>query len=126
MKKLLATLLILCAGPLRAEWIHFANDTDGVKHFYDPSTIQGGSKKRVWTRVDKKHKDKYGWHSARAFEEYDCLNKKQKHLQIEAFTGPSLTGEILETFREKDIPEAEYVAPGTVGHILLNILCTKK
>jgi hypothetical protein len=126
MKKLLVTLLILCAGPVWAEWIHFEYDTDGNHYFYDSSTIQGESKKRVWKRVDQKHKNKYGWHSARALEEYDCLNKKQKVLQFDAFSGPSLRGEVLHTLREKDFSEWEYVAPGTIGHALLNIVCRKK
>ena len=126
MKKLVATLLILFAGPSWAQWVLYQRDMDGANYFYDPSTIQGENKKRVWTRVDHKSKNELGWHSARALQEYDCINKTYKPLQVEIFSGPSLQGAILNTIREKELYGPDHLAPDTIGHTLLTIICQKK
>ena len=68
MKKLLATLLILCAGPVWAEWVDYGKSEDGDRHYFDPSTIKGRDTKRVWTRVEAATKPPSGWLSARVLE----------------------------------------------------------
>ena len=49
MRKLLATLLILCAGHVWAEWLPATHVLeDGTQHFIDPSTIKGTHTKKFW------------------------------------------------------------------------------
>jgi hypothetical protein len=113
MKKLLATLLILCAGPVWAEWVLYGV-SGSSKHFIDPSTIRGTTLKKAWTKTEFETPDKDGWLSMRRLIEFDCSDEKLRTLQFDAFDGPNLTGRILETMTFRD-NEWSYAAPETIG-----------
>ena len=123
MKKLLATLLILCAWPVWAEWVEYGKSEDGDRYYFDPSTIKGRDTKRVWTRVESATKTPSGWLSARALEEWDCPNERKRILQLETFLQSNLR-------QSKDTHSGPfdwgYIAPGTFGKTLLNKVCGKK
>lgn len=124
MKKLLATLLILCAGPVWAEWVLYG-DTGSTKHFFDPSTIRGTTLKKAWTKMEYKTPGKDDWLSVRRLIEFDCSDEKLRHLQISVFDGPNLTGRVLETMTLRN-PEWVYAAPGTTNASVIKIVCGKK
>ena len=128
MKKLLATLLILCAGPVWAEWVLYENSIDGdAQFFYDPSTVKGGNINRAWdkTELKKPAKGSQGYAlSFRAYNEFDCVNEKVRTLQFEAFSETNLAGKTLSRFSEPS--NWEYVAPRTIQKTLFNKVCGKK
>jgi hypothetical protein len=123
MKKLLATLLILCAGPVWAEWVEYGKSEDGDRYYFDPSTIKGRDTKRVWTRVESATKTPGGWLSARGLEEWDCPNERRRILQLETFLQSNLR-------QSKDTHSGPfdwlYISPGTFGKNLFNKVCGKK
>jgi hypothetical protein len=124
MNKLLATLLILCAGPVWAEWVLYgASQVDGLRIYFDPSTVKGRDIKRVWTRVESGTKMPSGWRSARALEEVDCLNDRTRVIQLETFSQPNLK-QIMETASGPS--DWNYIAPGTVNKDLFNKVRGKK
>ena len=124
MKKLLATLLILCAGPVWAEWFEFG-DSGSSKHFIDPSTIRGTTLKKAWTKTEFETPDKDGWLSMRRLIEFDCSDEKLRLLQFTAFDGSNLTGRVVKTMRFRD-PEWVYAAPGTIAASGIEIVCGTK
>lgn len=125
MKKLLATLLILCAGPVWAEWVMVMEWQDGGSHFYDPSTIRGQNIKRVWTRVEISTKNNSGWRSTRVLVEIDCPDERYKNLQFTAYDEPGLKGRLVDQ-RTFSSPEWVYVEPETAFSAIFKIVCRKK
>jgi hypothetical protein len=125
MKKLLATLLILCAGPVWAEWFEFG-DSGSSKHFIDPSTIRGTTLKKAWGKVEYETPDELdGRLSVRRLIEFDCSDEKLRLLQFTAFDGSNLTGRVVKTMRFRD-PEWVYAAPGTIAASGIEIVCGTK
>ena len=125
MKELLATLLILCAGPDWAEWVLYEISTDGdARFFYDPATVRGENIKRVWDKVELKKPSKFGALSWRAYTEFDCSDGKTRNLQFEAFSKANLGGKTLNSI--SDPSEWVYVAPQTIEKTLFSKVCGKK
>ena len=124
MKKLLATLLILCAGPVWAEWFQYG-DSGSSKYFIDPSTIRGTTLEKAWTKVENETPDEDGWLSVRRLIEFDCSDEKERLLQFSAFDGPNLTGRVLEAHTYRD-SEWVYAAPGTIAASGIEIVCGTK
>ena len=125
MKKLLATLLILCAGPVWAEWVLYDNSSDGnAQFFYNPSTVKGGDIKRAWHKIELKKPAKGSEGNALSFRyytEFDCVDEKIRALQFEAFSETNLAGKTLSKLSEKT--NWEYVPPNTGLETLLNKVC---
>jgi hypothetical protein len=125
MKKLLATLLILCAGPVWAEWVLYGV-SGSSKHFIDPSTIRGTTLKKAWGKVEYETPDELdGRLSVRRLIEFDCSDEKLRLLQFTAFDGSNLTGRVVKTMRFRD-PEWVYAAPGTIAASGIEIVCGTK
>lgn len=125
MNKLLATLLILGAAPVWAEWVLYDNSIDGnVRFFYDPSTVKGGNIKRAWDKAELKTPMESGALSFRSYNEIDCVKEKIRVLQLEAFSKAELAGKTVGSFSE---PTGwDYVAPNTIEKRLFNIVCGTK
>ena len=128
MKKLLATLLILCAGPVWAEWVEYAKTEAGNRHYFDPSTVKGGNIKRAWDKTEFKEPVKGPQGNANSFRtyyEYDCVNEKVKILQLEAFSETNLAGKSL-LYRSSEPRNWEYVPPRTIQKTLFDKVCGRK
>ena len=122
MKKLHATLMILCAGPVWADCV-LINDQDKELQFCDPSTNRGGKIKRVWLRAELPRTNSNGIRSLRVLREFDCPNEKQRMLQIESFRESNLINPIASGLVQD---EWKYVSPGTVLNRLFELVCEKK
>jgi hypothetical protein len=125
MKKLLATLLILCAGPVWAEWVQYSVNDQGEKFFFDPSTIRGKTIKKVWMKQELLSKNEFGWLSYRALNEVDCANERVRSLGATGFSKPKLSGDAVHNFTFPD-PSWRYVAPESVDKELFNRTCGTK
>ncbi len=123
MKKLLATLLIVFAGPSLAQWVMFENTDDGnARVFYDPSKIRGAEIKRVWLKVEfSKPRDDI--RSMRMLQELNCVSEQGRLLQVTAFEKADLDG----LGSTDNSPGAwSYIAPDTVESSLFTLVCRKK
>lgn len=125
MKKLLATLLILCAGPVWAEWVLIAANNDGDRIFYDPLTIRGQTIKRTWTKWELKTINDLGMRSGRLLVEIDCPNERSRNLQHTTFDEPGLNGKVVNQ-QTISSPQWEYVEPGSVFATVFKTVCGKK
>ena len=123
MKELLATLLILCAGPVWAGWVHYAESIKDNQYFYDPSSIKGKTVKKVWTR-DEFPSAGQGFRSRRTLWEIDCKDEKVRALSRHKYSKPNLEGEITEMLNEPS--SWSYVPPDTILKELFDITCGKK
>ena len=123
MKKLLATLLILCTGPVWAGWVHYAESIKDNQYFYHPSSIKGKTVKKVWTKDEVLSAD-LGFRSRRALWEIDCKDEKIRVLSFHKYSEPNLEGEITETLNEPS--SWSYVPPDTIIKKLFDITCGTK
>jgi len=127
MKKLVATLLILCAGPIWAEWVLTSVHHDGGQIFYDPTTVKGGNIKKAWTKTELKKPIKGPKGDAlsfRVYHEFDCVNDRIRTLSFEAFSERNLAGQVIE--RSSEPTNWDYVPPQTVQKNLFDNVCGKK
>lgn len=100
MKKLLATVLILCAGPIWAEWLPATHVLeDGTQYFIDPSTIKGTHTKKFWIYSNNGSKSNVSeGQSTRDYMEIRCDDDEFRSIQRHTFSGKDLTGKILGTY----------------------------
>ena len=122
MKKLLATLLILCAGPVWAEWILIGtNGEPGTLEyeeiFYDPSTIRGREIKKFWTKTA------YSNSTYKTLNETDCSEQKIRALQSSSYMNDSSEKLILQV----PVPGPwVYIAPDNSWAELIKLVCGTK
>lgn len=128
MKKLVATLLILCVGPVWAEWVLYNSSIDGdAQFFYDPTTVKGGNIKKAWTKTELKKPLKGPQGNAfslRTYDEFDCVNERMRTLSFEAFSERNFAGQTL--YRSSEPTRWDYVPPQTIQKTLFDNVCGTK
>jgi hypothetical protein len=98
MKALIASVLLVTAGPAWAEWSLVAEDTSDKKYYVNLASIRAtGHLRRYWELQNLPSPDEWGARSYRAFVEVDCKEKRRRSLQINHFpklTLPSFPGSL--------------------------------
>ena len=123
MNKLLATLLILCAGPVWAEWI-LAGRTEQAEYYIDLSTVRGEGIKRIWTKIEMKMVKNTKGQSSQVLMELDCQNEKSRTLQASIFAGPNLSGGRVEDYNSRG-EDWRYIEPWNFERVVFNYICKK-
>ena len=122
MNKLLATLLILCSGPVWAEWILIGTrgepgTLEYGEIFYDPSTIRGREIKKFWTKTA------YLYATLKTLHETDCREQKIRSLQTSSYMNDS-SGKLIN---QTPVPSPwVYIAPDNGYAELIKLVCGKK
>lgn len=87
----LTTLLLLCTGPVYAEWVAIGSTDDGTTAYADPDTISRKEKiVKMWILFDFKTTQTVAGHlmlSIKGQEEYDCDGKRRRVLTFSEFSG---------------------------------------
>lgn len=117
-------LAVLWAMPASAQNWAQVYETDRAAYYIDPTTIKvNGNLRRVWELTDWK-KTTIGAMSFRVLSEYDCKEEKHRALSLTTFSEAMARGNSLS---KHDSPDSwSYIAPGTVGYTILEIICAEK
>ena len=125
MKKLLATLLILCAGPIWAEWLPATHMLeDGTQYFIDPSTIKGTHTKKFWIYSNNGNQSKSEGQSTREFMQIRCEDDEYRLIQQNNFARKDLNGEMLSTYDQ--LLDWGPIPPGSLIAHFQTLVCGKK
>jgi len=125
----LITLLMLCSGPVYAEWVSVSViDQAGVTIYVDSETIRRkGDRVNVWELIDYKTIQTMAgtsYLSARVQREYDCVGDLQRTLAQTKLSGNMGSGKVILT--DSDEQKWEPVDPGSIGKRLWKFACGKK
>ena len=124
----LTTLLLLCTGPVCAEWVAIGSTDDGTTAYADPDTIRRKEEiVKMWILFDFKTTQTVAGHlmlSIKGEEEYDCDGIRRRVLTFSEFSGNMGGGqEVNSTSGEGTwVP----VVPGGVVQTLWTFACGKK
>ena len=96
MKKLFAVLCLLCSFSAYAEWVLISKNEFGTSLYVDPNIKINGNLRMFWHIQDLSKADSQGDMSYRGVWQYDCVEKKQRNMQVAAYTKPMAGGEKTE------------------------------
>ena len=127
--RLLITLLVLCSGPVYAEWVLVSRDDEAELTVYvDPDTIhRNGNLVTMWGLIDYKTIQIIAGDSLlsiRRQNEYDCAEVRTRMLAFTWFSGNMGSGQALHSDSDED--KWKPVAPDSVAEALWKIACDKK
>jgi hypothetical protein len=129
MRAVIAAVLLLLAMPVLAqEWVRYGSTLDAGSTFhYVPSTVRvTGSLRRVWQLQNLREPDSRTVQSRRVLSEFDCKQERMRTLSFEEFDGPLAMGSIV-TSQTYDPPgNWGFIAPGSIGYTLLQLVCAAK
>lgn len=104
-----------------ADYVSVGKNNNFDEFFYDPDTLAKNQDiVRFWTYINF-NKSTSGMNSFRAYEEVDCKNRTSLTLSAAAFSGPNLTGKIIETWTPE--PKIGFIAPETIEESLMMAVC---
>lgn len=124
MKRLVLALALL-AGQAHAEWVQYGVSRD-IFAYYDPATVRKTDNGVMVWKIDDltptaAGRIKWGWMSARMLMEYRCVSNQYRIIQSTAHDLPMGAGSIL--FSNDEAQPWSYIAPGTVGETLKELVC---
>jgi hypothetical protein len=96
MKKILAAICLLCSFSANAEWVLVSKNEFGTSLYVDPNIKINGNLRMFWHIQDLSKADSQGDMSYRGVWQYDCVEKKQRNMQVAAYTKPMAGGEKTE------------------------------
>lgn len=125
----LAVMISIAMGNVAAEWVEVGKDLEGVTTYYaDPASISMNNNISImWEMFDfKTQQTNYykPYKSIKAYAEYDCIENNSRVLSQTPYSKNILAGESLRTIFSNS-PRWKPVSPGTIGHTLLKIACSK-
>ena len=125
MKTLLTLCLILSSGVVSAEWRLVHQDAEKAEFFIDPSNVVLiDGYKRAWVLNNLPKANPQGAQSFKSVEEFDCVEKAGRLMQIAAYAGPMGTGDLLG--RRHGNGQWIKTEAGSVDQMLLEASCTDK
>jgi hypothetical protein len=122
MKKHLALLAVCFSLSAHADWRLIHTDASNSQYFIDQTNIALiDGYQRVWVLNNLDKANTHGTRSFRSVEEYDCINKQARVMQIAAFSGPMGEGDLLG----RRHGNGQWVSPeeGSVDKMILNEAC---
>lgn len=125
MYKTLGLLLFLLSSSVQAEWRLIHSDTAQSQFFIDPSNVSLiDGYKRAWVLNNLAQANSQGTRSFRSVEEFDCLEKTGRVMQIAAYAGEMASGDLLG--RRHGNGQWVKAEVGTVDRMLLEAACQDK
>jgi hypothetical protein len=95
MKKITALLACVLSFSAQADWRLIHTDATNAQFYIDQTNIALiDGYQRVWVLNNLEKANSRGTRSFRSVEEYDCINKMARVMQIAAFDGPMGQGEL--------------------------------
>ena len=125
MKKTCGLLLLLWSSTVLADWRLVHTDADKAQFFIDPSnvTLVDGYK-RAWVLNNLPRANAQGARSFRSVEEFDCIEKAGRVMQIAAYDSEMASGNVLG--RRHGNGQWIKTEPGSVDQLLLEASCIDK
>jgi len=124
MKNIFVLVLFLISSNVLAEWKYIFGSENTDMFFIETTSIKKNNKiVRFWEKVNNHKGDVYNsgtYYSYRSYSEINCVEETKKILSIEAFKELDLMGEILSIKTDKEVT---FIAPRTVGSIIMNYVC---
>ena len=130
MKRLIVmTLLVLSSSPAYAEWVKVSDGDEAEKTVYvDPATIRRNSNLvKMRQFYDYKTVQTVGgirFLTAEEQWEFDCAEERSRVLALKEFSGNMRSGTVV--YSNTEVGKWQPVAPGTLGHKLWTVACSKK
>jgi len=126
---LLIILLFLSSAPAYAEWIKVSDGDEAEKIVYvDPATIRRNSNLvKMRQFYDYKTVQTVGgirFLTAEEQWEFDCAEERSRVLALKEFSGNMRSGTVV--YSNTEVGKWQPVAPGTLGHKLWTVACSKK
>jgi len=129
---LLIILLFLNSAPAYAEWVKVSEDDEAEKNVYnvyvDPATIRRNSNLvKMRQFYDYKTVQTVGgirFLTAEEQWEFDCAEERSRVLTLKEFSGNMRSGTVV--YSNTEVGKWQQVAPGTLGHKLWTVACSKK
>ena len=126
---LLIILLFLNSAPAYAEWVKVSDGDEAEKTVYvDPATIRRNSNLvKMWQLQDYKTVQTVGgirFLTAEEQWEFDCAEERSRVLALKEFSGNMRSGTVV--YSNTEVGKWQPVAPGTLGHKLWTVACSKK
>ena len=125
MNKLFACVVVLLASAVHADWHLVHTDNAKTQFFIDPSnvTLVDGYK-RAWVLNNLPQANPQGTRSFRSVEEFDCVEKTGRVMQIAAYDGEMASGNVLG--RRHGNGQWVKTEAGSVDQLLLEASCKDK
>ena len=121
MKKMLFVLGLLALSA-QADWRLVHKDTSNAQFFIDSTNIALiDGYQRIWVLNNLDKPNAQGARSFRSVEEYDCINKSGRVMQIAAFDGEMGAGNVLA--RRHGSGQWEKPDEGSVDQIIMIEAC---
>jgi len=126
---LLIILLSLSSAPAYAEWVKVSDGDEAEKTVYvDPATIRRNSNLvKMRQFYDYKTVQTVGgirFLTAEEQWEFDCAEERSRVLALKEFSGNMRSGTVV--YSNTEVGKWQPVAPGTLGHKLWTVACSKK
>ena len=96
MKKIIAVVCLLASFSAMAEWVLVSENEYGTGLFVDPNIKKNANLRMFWHIQNLKQADRQGDMSYRGVWQYDCVEKKQRNMQVAAYTKPMAGGDKTE------------------------------
>ncbi len=122
MKKITVLLACVLSFSAQADWRLIHTDTTNAQFYIDQTNIALiDGYQRVWVLNNLAKPNSRGTRSFKSVEEYDCINKMARVMQIAAFDGPMGQGELLG----RRHGSGQWVSPeeGSVDKIIMTEAC---
>lgn len=125
MKKLWALFFFLFATTVHADWRLVHTDADKAQFFIDPSNITlVEGYKRAWVLNNLPQANPQGARSFKSVEEFDCVEKAGRVMQIAAYGGDMGSGDLLG--RRHGNGQWIKTEPNSVDQLILEAACLDK
>ena len=126
MKKLLFVLLFSLSSIVHANWIFIDEFDNGKTYINLEYMTRKNNLVKAWVKYENKELvrfNQYLYRSMRAYNEYDCAEKKVRTLSLTLFRKNNLE-EYLDS--DSGVSSWESVAPETIALAQLNFVCKLK
>jgi hypothetical protein len=122
LKKLLILVCLFCSLAAHAEWVLVSKNEFGTSLYVDPNIKITGNLRMFWHIQDLAKADTQGDMSYRGVWQYDCTEKKQRNMQVAAYSKPMAGGNKTEEVYQP----TEWVTIGadSSSQALLKFVCS--
>ena len=122
MKNIFGLFILFIVSTAHAEWRLINKDANNAQFFIDPSnvTLVDGYK-RAWVLNNLPLPNAHGTRSFRSVEEFDCIEKAGRVMQIAAFDGEMASGNLMA--RRHGNGQWMKTDLDSVDHLLLEAAC---
>jgi len=128
MKKLIATLLVLCSFSVSAEWVLVKSNAENDKTFFDPKTIGIYEKyRKVWVLVNFATPTQLGADNAMSkstYYKFDCKDSRYAVVAELFSSEPGGGGKVLKNVSESE-DKWMSASKGSTLHSALELVCAK-